>query len=98
MVAICYCVPAKGIAIGVPLSLTIFNGLSLDLESKIQIPIIIYQGIQLVFGSILISIFRKWVDSQKPESQDATVLGQDSGKSGADLSRRTLPSYNSHDR
>ena len=71
VVAICYCVPSKGIVMGVALSTTIWSGLSLDLESKIQIPIVIYQGLQLAFGSILIHIFRKWVDRQKKADEEA---------------------------
>ena len=55
---------------GVPLSTTIFSDLDLDLESKIQIPIVIYQGLQLAFGSILIPIFRRWVDSAAGKSSD----------------------------
>ena len=70
-VSICYCVPAKGIVMGVPLSTTIFAGISLGLQSKIQIPIVIYQGLQLAFGSILIPIFRKWVDKKEKQDEEA---------------------------
>lgn len=69
-VSICYCIPAKGIAMGVPLSTTIFAGIDLDLQSKIQIPIVIYQGLQLAFGSILVPIFRKWVDAKRNQDHD----------------------------
>ncbi|KAK3650684.1 hypothetical protein LTR56_006089 [Elasticomyces elasticus] len=65
VISVCYCVPAKGPAMGVPLATTIFAGLDAGLQSKIQIPIVIYQGIQIVFGSIMISIFRRWMDSEK---------------------------------
>ena len=70
VVAICYCVPAKGIVMGYPLSATIWSGLSLELESKILIPIVIYQGLQLAFGSILIHVFRRWVERQHDEMKD----------------------------
>lgn len=70
-VSICYCVPAKGIAMGVPLSTTIFAGISLKLQSKIQIPIVIYQGLQLAFGSILVPIFRRWVDAKRSEDDES---------------------------
>ena len=66
-VSVCYCVPAKGIAMGVPLSTTIFAGIPLKLQSKIEIPIVIYQGLQLAFGSILVPIFRRWVDAKRSE-------------------------------
>jgi sodium/bile acid cotransporter 7 len=73
-VSICYCVPAKGIAMGVPLSTTIFAGIPLALQSKIEIPIVIYQGLQLAFGSILVPIFRKWVDAEKNRDSDQERL------------------------
>lgn len=65
VVSICYCIPAKGPVMGVPLATTIFAGIDTRLEAKIQIPIVIYQGFQLVFGTILISMFRKWVDREE---------------------------------
>jgi hypothetical protein len=40
---VCYCVPAKTPAMGVPLANVMFIGLSAQLESKIQIPMVIYQ-------------------------------------------------------
>lgn len=69
-VSICYCVPAKGIVMGVPLSTTIFAGIDLGLQSRIQIPIVIYQGLQLAFGSVLVPIFRKWVDAKRNRDRD----------------------------
>jgi solute carrier family 10 (sodium/bile acid cotransporter), member 7 len=65
VVAICYCVPAKGPSMGVPMATTIFAGLDPTLAAKIQIPIVIYQGLQLAFGAILVPIFRRWVDAEK---------------------------------
>ena len=70
VVSLCYCVPAKGIAMGVPLSTTLFAGIDLRLQSKIEIPLVIYQGLQLAFGSILVPIFRKWMDRQKEQDQE----------------------------
>lgn len=72
-VSVCYCVPAKGIAMGVPLSTTIFAGIPLELQSKIEIPIVIYQGLQLAFGSILVPIFRRWVDAKEHENGNVDI-------------------------
>ena len=73
---------------GVPLSTTIFSDLDLDLESKIQIPIVIYQGLQLAFGSILVPIFRRWIDSAAEKSSDKpNAVGESS--SGVINERRT---------
>lgn len=68
-IAVCYCVPAKTPAMGVPLSEVMFVGLSAAVESKIQIPMVIYQGLQIVFGSLLIIFFRKWVRPQEMEQE-----------------------------
>ncbi|CZT23942.1 related to sodium bile acid symporter family protein [Ramularia collo-cygni] len=63
VISITYCVAAKGPAFGVPLSNAIFAGIDLELESKIQVPIVIYAALQMAFGSILVVIFRKWMQS-----------------------------------
>ena len=65
VVAVCYCVPAKGPAMGVPLSTTIFAGMNPVLRSKIQIPIVIFQGLQIACGSLLIAVFRKWLAAEE---------------------------------
>lgn len=74
VVAVCYCVPAKGPALGVPLSTTIFAGMDPVLQSKIQIPIVIYQGLQIACGSALIAIFRRWIAAE--EAKKARSEGQ----------------------
>lgn len=56
---------------GVPLAITIFAGLDPVLESKIQIPIIIYQGLQLAFGSIMVGIFRRWIKAEAQKDKEA---------------------------
>ena len=68
VIAVCYTVPAKGPAMGVPLSTTIFAGMDLALQSKIQIPIVIYQGLQIAAGSVLIAIFRRWIAAEEAHS------------------------------
>jgi sodium/bile acid cotransporter 7 len=63
-VAICYCVPAKTPAMGVPISTVLFVGLAPMLEAKIQLPLVIYQGLQIMAGTILTVPFRRWVDNE----------------------------------
>jgi sodium/bile acid cotransporter 7 len=60
VVAVCYCVPAKGPAMGVPLSTTIFAGMDPVLRSKIQIPIVIFQGLQIACGGALMGATSRW--------------------------------------
>ena len=70
VVAVCYCVPAKTPAMGVPLVQTIYFGLSRLDQSKLQIPMVFFQGLQIAGGSLLIGAFRWWVarDSTKRKS------------------------------
>jgi len=65
-VAVCYCVPAKTPAMGVPLSTVLFVGMTPFLESQIQLPLVIYQGLQIMAGTALVTPFRRWVDADKP--------------------------------
>ncbi|RMY80284.1 hypothetical protein D0862_12806 [Hortaea werneckii] len=77
VVAVCYCVPAKGPAMGVPLATTIFAGIEPVLESKILIPIVIYQGLQVALGTILVPIFRKWIERDEARKKTQADLHQD---------------------
>ena len=67
IISILYLVPAKSPATGIPISSVLFVGISPLLEAKIQIPMVIYQGLQILAGSILITPLRKWVDQGKAE-------------------------------
>ena len=61
-IAVVYCVPAKTLAMGVPLATVMFVGLPPITSSKLQIPMVIYQGLQIAAGSLLTIVFRKWLD------------------------------------
>lgn len=65
-IAVVYCVPAKTPAMGIPLAQTMFAGLSPILEAKIQIPMVIYQGLQVAAGSLLTLAWRRWI---KPDEE-----------------------------
>ncbi|KAI6885049.1 hypothetical protein KC363_g2230 [Hortaea werneckii] len=84
VVAVCYCVPAKGPAMGVPLATTIFAGIEPVLESKILIPIIIYQGLQVALGTILVPVFRKWIerDEARKKTEAESHLEQTGSEPG----------------
>lgn len=56
-----YIVPAKTPAMGVPLSNVMFAALSPIVESKLQIPLVIFQGLQIAAGSLLTIVFRNWI-------------------------------------
>ncbi|MCJ1401751.1 hypothetical protein MMC11_004968 [Xylographa trunciseda] len=65
-IAVAYCVPAKTPAMGVPLANVMFTGLSAINVSKIQIPMVIFQGFQIAAGSLLTMAFRRWI---RPEEE-----------------------------
>lgn len=70
LVAVMYCVPAKSPAMGVPIASLIFKDLPASQQSKIQLPLVIFQGIQIAFGSVLITILRKWIDSSDKQPNE----------------------------
>lgn len=81
-IAICYCVPAKTPAMGVPLANVMYVGLSDQLQSKLQIPMVLYQGLQILGGSLLISAFRKWATRKpKADARDVEEQGEAGGGS-----------------
>ncbi|KAL2042201.1 hypothetical protein N7G274_004689 [Stereocaulon virgatum] len=71
-IAVAYVIPAKSPAMGVPLSNVMFSGLSPITASKIQIPLVIFPGLQIAAGSILTLVFRTWIgEGEAAELKDA---------------------------
>lgn len=68
-ISVCYCVPAKSPALGVPLANIMFLGLSTQLKSKIQMPMVIYQGLQIFAGGLLTLAFRHWISPDEKATQ-----------------------------
>jgi sodium/bile acid cotransporter 7 len=68
-IAVCYCVPAKTPAMGVPLASAMFVGLSEQTAVKLQIPLVVFQGLQIAAGSIGTIYFRRWArDEEEKEA------------------------------
>ncbi|KAK6813505.1 hypothetical protein RU639_011228 [Aspergillus parasiticus] len=59
-IAVAYLVPTKTPAMGVPLTTIMFVGLSEAAQSRIQLPMVIYQGVQTTLSSLLTIPLRKW--------------------------------------
>lgn len=70
VISMAFVIPAKTPAIGVPISQVLFQGLSMLDQSKIQIPIVIFQGLQVGFSSLLTVPFRKWI---LPEEEGESI-------------------------
>ena len=109
-IAVCYCVPAKSIAIGVPLSSVLFVGISRTEESKLQIPMVIFQGIQIASASLMTIPFRRWVRAEEEgeeEVEKVKTVNLEKGSSDPSQSREasqdtreevdcTLRAFSSH--
>ncbi len=79
-IAVAYVVPAKTPAMGVPLSNVMFAGLSPITESKLQIPMVIFQGLQIAAGSLLTIVFRNWIgDVDEGECKDVETAQEPDG-------------------
>ena len=63
--AVCYCIPAKTPAMGVPLAQTIYVGLTPLQSSKLQVPLVFFQGLQIAGGSLLLGTFRWWIGREE---------------------------------
>jgi solute carrier family 10 (sodium/bile acid cotransporter), member 7 len=64
-IAIAYCAPAKTPAMGVPLANAMFGALDGATASKLQIPLVIFQGLQIAGGSLMTIPFRRWVRDEE---------------------------------
>ena len=73
VIAACYCIPAKTPSLGVPLSTAMYAGLSAPQQSSIQIPLVIFQALQIVVGSVLSIGFRRWIAAQERERKSTAA-------------------------
>ncbi|KAK9451489.1 SBF-like CPA transporter family-domain-containing protein [Limtongia smithiae] len=67
-IALCYIIPAKTPALGVPLINALYSnhtGITDEVKEMLQIPIILYQIEQLSFSSLSIPVFRRWVRDEE---------------------------------
>ncbi|RMZ76973.1 hypothetical protein DV737_g4603, partial [Chaetothyriales sp. CBS 132003] len=71
-VAVAMCAPAKTLALGMPLSFVVFVDISALDESKIQIPMLLFQVLQMAMASLSTLGFRRWVDAgeQRPANDE----------------------------
>ena len=105
IIAVAYCVPAKSAAIGVLLSIVLFSGLPTLTKAQIQIPLVIFQGLQVVGGSLMTVAFRRWIrpdeeradaerkmEIMKEEHAKENISTRDSVEENSDSSSSTLDS------
>lgn len=77
VIACCYCCPAKALAMVVPLSSIMYLNVSAIDQSKLQIPVILYQAFQVAIGAVLTIGFRRWIksDEEKENREKALEAG-----------------------
>lgn len=80
-IACCYCCPAKALAMVVAISSVMFIDLTPIDQSKMQIPAIIYQALQVGIGGILTILFRRWVRPvELKEAREVELASPETGK------------------
>ena len=62
-VAVAMCAPAKTLALGMPLSFLLFVDITALDEAKIQVPMLLFQVLQMGLASLSTLAFRRWVDA-----------------------------------
>lgn len=63
VVSVAMCAPAKTLALGMPLSFLMFRHVTGLDEAKIQIPMLLFQILQMGLASLSTIAFRRWVDA-----------------------------------
>ncbi|OGM44971.1 sodium bile acid symporter family protein [Aspergillus bombycis] len=68
-IAVAYLVPTKTPAMGVPITTIMFMGLPEAAQSRMKLPMVIYQGIQTTLSSLLTIPLRKWQATEPAKRQ-----------------------------
>lgn len=97
VISVAYCVPAKTPAMGVPLSNVMFAGLSLLTESKMQIPMILFLGLQITFSSLMTIPLRKWSDNEAQKLQEKTMTIPTDMQTGTEIADDSTASSGSNE-
>jgi sodium/bile acid cotransporter 7 len=65
VIACCYCCPAKALAMVVPLTSVMYIDISPVDQSKMQIPAVLFQALQVTAGGLMTIGFRRWIRSEQ---------------------------------
>jgi len=79
-IAVAMCAPAKTLALGIPISYLLFTGITGLEEAKIQIPMLIFQVLQMGMASLSTIAFRRWVDAGEKKTtadEESSVKAQE---------------------
>jgi len=70
VVACCYCCPSKALSMVVPLSAVMYVDLEPVELSKMQMPAIIFQAVQVAVGGVLTGVFRWWIGADEEGARE----------------------------
>ncbi|KAJ4286769.1 hypothetical protein N0V90_013021 [Kalmusia sp. IMI 367209] len=84
VIACCYCCPSKALSMVVPLSSVMYINISPINQSKLQIPAIIFQALQVAIGGILTVVFRRWI-SPFEQKENSERRAEESDQKNANL-------------
>jgi sodium/bile acid cotransporter 7 len=65
VIACCYCAPAKALAMVVPLTSVMYVDIEAVEQSKMQIPAVCFQALQVTAGGLMTIAFRRWMRGEK---------------------------------
>lgn len=85
-VSVCFCVPAKTQALGIPLIAAMWKTSDDQTRALIEIPVVLYTAEQILVGQVFVYVFKRWLargkegrDSEKEErGGQAVVVASDS--------------------
>lgn len=80
-ICIMYCGPAKTAALGVSLITTQYGENKSHL-GKLLVPLVLYQGIQVLTGSVFVPLFRRWANDEIEEYEAQLLAEEEEAKLG----------------
>ncbi|GAA6060023.1 hypothetical protein JCM10212_001020 [Sporobolomyces blumeae] len=73
-IALLFCGAAKGAALGAPIVAILYGGFPPDARGIISLPIVLYQGSQIVLGQVTVAVLKAW---------HKRILSREGGREGA---------------
>ncbi|GAA5897826.1 Rch1p [Sporobolomyces salmoneus] len=88
-IALLFCGAAKGAALGAPIVAILYSGLPPEDGATISLPIVLYQGSQIVLGQITVAILKAWHRRVKADDERRMQGEKEEGVSVETSEKRT---------
>ena len=79
-ISICFCAPAKTQALGIPLIAAMYSTASDQTRALIQVPMILNNAEQILVGQVLVWVFKRWLEKDKPKDEEVIVATEPIGE------------------